>query len=148
MFWRERHNDISNAGQWALASRHIDEARHLFRRITLAILRDRLRRYSTRRSQSLIKLVPRGHCRGYRLLVARAFAAVAPARYHTTADSEKHNKIIEWFESHTNFRVIPKQNRHHRASELTAFLARIREFDSSISFGISFPGSCTPCRQT
>jgi hypothetical protein len=137
--WKERDNDVSNAGQGALASRHIDAARHLFRRITLEILRDP----SPEMFDAAVAELDQARAAGQlpklpRLLVARAFAAIAPGRYHTTVDSEKHEKVIAWFEKHTTFRATPG-NWAHRASEVTAFLAGIREFNGAIFVRNMFP---------
>lgn len=137
--WSQRDNGISDAGHGVLSSRQVSRARDLFRRITLAIMRDPtpttfdgvLLELEQARAQGALSKIPR-------LLVARAFATVAPNRYHTTVHESKHDRVIEWFEKHSSFRSSPG-NWAHRAAELTVYLGGIRELRDSILLRNMFP---------
>jgi len=137
--WRQQDNNVSNAGQGVLASNEIDSQREFFRTMTRDIAGDPspaafakiLAAAEYERSAGHLSKVPR-------LLIARAFAAIAPDLYHTTVDSAKHERVIGWFEKHTAFRGTGG-NWAHRAAELTRYLAGIPEFgDSALTRNI-FP---------
>ena len=73
-----------------------------------------------------------------RLLIARAFATIAPDRYHTTVDSAKHERVLAWFEKHTTFRGTAG-NWAHRAGELSQYLVHLTDLGESVFIRNMFP---------
>jgi hypothetical protein len=128
--WRQQDNYVSNAGQGVLAAVEIVSLREFFGDMTRDIARDPspaafgriLAAAEHERAAGRLSKVPR-------LLIARAFATIAPDRYHTTVDAGKHEQVISWFEKHTPFRGTTG-NWAHKAAGLSRYLAEIAEFDS------------------
>jgi hypothetical protein len=137
--WRQQDNSVSNAGQGVLASNEIDSRREFFARITRDIAGDP----SPAAFDRILSAAEHEHAVGHlsrvpRLLIARAFAAIAPDRYHTTVDATKHERVISWFEKHTAFRGTDG-NWAHRSAELSRYLAGIPEFGDSVLVRNMFP---------
>lgn len=139
IIWMQQDNAVSHAGRGILAKREVDAHRDYFASITRDIARrptpetfgEVLVDVERHRSQKLLSKVPR-------LLVARAFAAIAPERYHTTVDAAKHDRVIAWFETHTSFRGT-EGNWAHKAAELSHYLSGIRELGDSVLIRNMFP---------
>jgi hypothetical protein len=137
--WRQQDNSVSNAGQGVLSSNEVDSRRAFFIRITRDIAADPspatfariLRAAEHERRVGHLSKVPR-------LLIARAFATIAPDRYHTTVDAAKHERVIGWFQKHTGFRGTDG-SWTHRAAELSRYLAGIPEFGDSALVRNMFP---------
>jgi hypothetical protein len=137
--WQQQDNAVSNAGQGVLAESEIKSHRAFFGSLTLEIARDPspstfeilLARARQARDERGLSKVPQ-------LLIARAFATIAPDRYHTTVDMRKHERVIGWFEQHTTFRGSPG-NWAHRAAELSQFLGRIGGLRESVLTRNMFP---------
>lgn len=139
IIWRQQDNSVSNAGQGAIASREVDAQRTLFARMTRDIADDPSPAVFDRLLTAVEHERGAGHLsRVPRLLIARAFATVAPDRYHTTVDTAKHERVIDWFEKHTVFRAT-HGNWAHRAAELSHYLAGIRELGGSVLIRNMFP---------
>jgi hypothetical protein len=124
LIWKSYDNAVSNAGQGILGFDVADRLRvpliQIIREVSQdgsAAQFDRLveRMKKWRRDGELPKIP--------RLLLARAFAAIHPDRFHTTVDVEKQDRVIPWFEHHTGF-VAPQGNWATRAEALTAHLDR------------------------
>jgi hypothetical protein len=139
IIWLQQDNAVSHAGQGTLAKREIKAHKDYFRSITLDIAGDPtpetfdrvLADAERRRSLGRLSKVPR-------LLIARAFAATAPERYHTTVDGAKHDRVIAWFEKHTSFRATAG-NWAHRAAELSRYLSAITDLGESVFIRNMFP---------
>lgn len=127
IIWKQQDNAVSHAGQGVLAAAQIESNRDFFQAITLDIARDVspsnfdaiVSQFKETRAQRDWSKVPY-------LLIARAFATIAPDRYHTTVDIKKHEQIIAWFEQHTAFKASAG-NWTHRANELTRYLGGVSE---------------------
>lgn len=139
LIWGRQDNHVSNAGQGMIGSQELASRRGFFSAIIEDIARDsspaaydRIVAAATdeRRAQRLSR-VPR-------LLIARAFATIAPDHYHTTVDEERHEQVIDWFEEHTSFRGAGG-NWAHKAAELNSFLSAIPELGESVLRRNLFP---------
>jgi hypothetical protein len=139
IIWLQQDNAVSHAGQGILAASEVRDHRDYFETIIRDIAShptpetfDRvLTDAERRRSRKLLSKVPR-------LLVARAFAAIAPEHYHTTVDVAKHDRVIGWFETHTTFRGT-EGNWAHKAAELSRYLLSIPELGGSVLVRNMFP---------
>jgi len=137
--WQQQDNAVSHAGQGVLAAHEIQSHRAFFRSLTLEIARDPspsmfdslVERARQARGEGGLSKVPH-------LLIARAFATIAPNRYHTTVDVRKHERVIAWFEQHTAFRGSAG-NWAHRAAELSQYLDRIGELRQPVLRRNMFP---------
>ncbi len=137
--WRQKDNAVSNAGQGVLAAREIEAHSDFFRSITRDIASDPSPRVfdkvmaDANRQQSTKHLskIPR-------LLIARAFATISPDKYHTTVDSSKHERVVDWFEEHTSFRSTAG-NWAHRAAELSRYLRELTDLGDSVLIRNMFP---------
>ncbi|MGH9641383.1 MAG: hypothetical protein ACRD3Q_03065, partial [Terriglobales bacterium] len=137
--WLHQDNSVSNAGQGTLAAREIRTYREYFRSTIRDIASDPspamfdrvIADFQRQRELDRLSKVPR-------LLIARAFATIAPDRYHTTVDWTKHERVIDWFEKHTPFRATAG-NWAHRAAELSLYLSRITALNESVLVRNMFP---------
>ncbi|MFC5576764.1 hypothetical protein ACFPOA_01885 [Lysobacter niabensis] len=126
--WKSRDNAVSNAGRGRMGHDEADRNRDRLCQLLKDIAADgspsayagAIERFTQWRDQGHISNV-------YRLLVARAFAAIHPEPYHTTVDAEKQERIIPWFVEHTGF-VPPSGNWAARAEALSAHLQASGEF--------------------
>lgn len=124
LVWKSVDNAVSNAGQGVLGFEAADFAREplvdVIREIGSDGSAERFERLMARMGQwkqaGDLPKVPR-------LLLARAFAAIHPERFHTTVDGAKQDRIIPWFEAHTGF-VAPGGSWATRAQALTEHLDR------------------------
>lgn len=132
LIWKSVDNAISNAGRGVLGFDAADHMRaplvEMIRKIGLdgspeqfETMIGQLEQFSR---QGALPKTPR-------LLLARAFAAIHPERYHTTVDSEKQERVLPWFEQHTGF-VAPRGNWATKAEALTAHLDRHGAFGDDI----------------
>lgn len=137
--WKSFDNAVSNAGQGILGFDAVDRLHgpliEVIREIDNdgdAVQFDRLvARMEQWRQQGKIPKVPR-------LLLARAFAAIHPDRYHTTVDAAKQDQIIRWFALHTEF-VVPEGNWAAKAAALVAHLDRCGVFEGDRERRNMFP---------
>jgi hypothetical protein len=124
LIWKQPDNAVSNAGPGILGFAAADQRRdgliEIIREIhkdgsaaNFDVLIERLERW---RAAGELPMVPR-------LLLARAFAAIHPERYHTTVHETKQDHVIPWFVEHTGF-VAPNGNWATKASALTTHLER------------------------
>jgi hypothetical protein len=139
LVWRQKDNSVSNAGQGVMAAQEIDAHIDFFRSITLDIASDPspktfdkvLADATRQQSVKHLSKIPR-------LLIARAFATISPDRYHTTVDSTKHERVVDWFEKHTTFRSTAG-NWAHRAAELGRYLGGLKDLGDSVFVRNMFP---------
>lgn len=128
--WKTIDNAVSNSGQGILGFNAADRQREGLVEMIKEIARDGgptqydllVSRLEEWRQKGELPKVPR-------LLLARAFAAIHPGRYHTTVDAAKQDRIIPWFVEHTGFRA-PEGNWAVKAAALTAHLDRCNVFAS------------------
>lgn len=126
--WKSIDNSVSNAGLGVLGFDAADRMRMPLVEVIREIGHDgsasqfdrQVARLEQWRREGRLPKVPR-------LLLARAFAAIHPDRYHTTVDAEKQARIIPWFERHTGF-VAPEGNWASKAAALSAHLERCGVF--------------------
>jgi len=128
LIWKTPNNMISNAGQGFMGGDNADKQRDRLIEVTRDIAQDgspacydaMVQRFQQWWTQGDLHNTPR-------LMVARAFAALHPDRYHTTVDAAKQDRLIGWFASHTGF-VDPGGNWASRASALATHLDRCGVF--------------------
>ena len=137
--WKSRDNAVSNAGQGVMGFLTADRMHAELVEVIRDIAGDgspenfdamvaRLERW---RSEDRLPSVPR-------LLLARAFSAIHPERYHTTVDAAKQELIIPWFAKHTGF-VSPNGNWAQKAEALSAHLGRANVFGDDLERRNMFP---------
>ncbi|WP_207286508.1 hypothetical protein [Pseudomonas sp. FW300-N2A2] len=139
LVWSERDNGVSNAAQGVLGMAKIDSLRAQFEALTAEISVDGspetfqtiVRRLAEWRDEGLITKLPM-------LLIARAFAAIHPERYHTLVVEEKHEQVLPWFCAHTGFSV-PSGNWAQKAQALMAHMDSIDAFEGENVFRSMFP---------
>lgn len=122
LVWMMQDNSISNAGQGTMGKKVVDRVRPNLIDVTERIAADGSPENFARLTTLFegwfkSKLVPKVP----RLVLARAFAAIHPDRYHTIVDSDKQDKAIEWFVRHTGF-VRMGGNWADQAAALSAHL--------------------------
>lgn len=139
LVWKTFDNSVSKAGQGILGFDSVDGLREEL----LGVIReihaegdaaqfDRLvGRMQQWRNEGRLSKVPQ-------LLLARAFAAIHPERYHTTVDATRQDAIIPWFEQHTGF-VAPEGNWAAKAAALTSHLDRCGVFGGDVERRNIFP---------
>lgn len=139
LVWKSFDNAVSNAGQGILGFEAVDRWREPLVEMLGDIGRDGgagqfdqlLARLQQWKQAGDLPKVPR-------LLLARAFAAIHPERYHTTVDVSKQDRILPWFEAHTGF-VAPAGNWATRAQALTLHLDQSDVFDGQRELRNMFP---------
>ena len=137
--WKSRDNAVSNAGRGRMGHDEADRNRDRLVQLTAHIAADgspegyaaAIARFEQWRDDRHISNV-------YRLLVARAFAAIHPERYHTTVDATKQERIIPWFVEHTGF-IAPEGNWATRAAALSAHLEHCGVFGDQLEQRNMFP---------
>lgn len=140
LIWRSQDNDVAHAGQGILSFESVDRLAERLKYQILEIVNAPTPATFARvselmlewRNQGLIKKVPS-------LLIARAFASLAPDTYHTTVDSEKHDRVIEWMEKHSNFRCPESSNWAARAAAVSRYLKLIPELSGDPLLRNMFP---------
>ncbi|MDG2518096.1 DUF2002 family protein [Lysobacter soli] len=122
--WKSRDNAVSNAGRGRMGHDEADRNRDRLSRLLEDIAADGSPARYALAIEHFQEWCDRGYFSNvYRLLVARAFAAIHPERYHTTVDAEKQERIIPWFVEHTGF-APPAGSWAVRAEALSAHLDR------------------------
>jgi hypothetical protein len=130
IIWKHADNSISHAGLGLLKYETVDRLRPELVQVIRDIQHDGspkgfqaiVSRFESWKDAGLIGKVPR-------LLIARAFAAIHPHRYHTTVDAGRQNTVLKWFAKHTGFVTPAAGDWATRAQALTAHL------DSAGAFG-------------
>lgn len=139
LVWKSVDNAVSNAGQGVLAFKDADRARDALVQVICEIGRDGSASQFDRLMARMEQLKQAGDLpKVPRLLLARAFAAIHPDRYHTTVDAAKQEHILPWFEAHTGF-VAPPGNWAVRAEALTRHLDRCGVFEGDRERRNMFP---------
>lgn len=139
IIWRERDNAISNAGQGVLGGMEVDRLAGRLAEVTAEILSDGSPENYDALTLKLEKWRASGELsRVPRLLLARAFAAIHPQRYHTTVDGPRQHQVIAWFEAHTGF-IPPTGSWAVRAAALTAHLDSTGRFAEEPHYRNLFP---------
>lgn len=139
LIWKSRDNAVSNAGQGVMG---FETAERLRERLVAAIddiaadgsstsFEAIVRQFEQLRALGDLANVPR-------LLIARAFAALYPERYHTTVDAAKQDRIIPWFAEHTGF-IEPEGNWATKAAALSAHLEHCGVFGDQLEQRNMFP---------
>lgn len=139
LIWKSQDNAVSNAGQGVMGFEAADRLRDKLVDVISDIAADGsaaafdaiIGRFEQWRANGELASVPR-------LLVARAFAAIHPDRFHTTVDAAKQDRIIPWFEEHTGL-VVPAGNWAAKAEALVAHLQRSGEFNDDRERRNMFP---------
>lgn len=137
--WKSRDNAVSNAGRGRMGHDEADRNRDRLVQLIADIAADgspegyaaSILRFEQWRDDHHVSNV-------YRLLVARAFAAIHPEIYHTTVDAPKQERIIPWFAEHTGF-IAPDGNWATKAAALSAHLALSGVFSDQIEQRNMFP---------
>ena len=128
LVWKSRDNAVSNAGRGRMGHDEADRNRSLLCQLLENIAADGSPASYAAAIEQFEKWRDLGHFANvYRLLVARAFAAIHPERYHTTVDGDKQERIIPWFVEHTGF-IPPPGNWATRAEALSSHLDRSGQF--------------------
>ncbi|MEY2170550.1 MULTISPECIES: hypothetical protein [unclassified Rhodanobacter] len=139
LVWKSRDNAVSNAGQGVMGFEIADRLRGRLIEVISDIAADGspaafdaiIDRFEQWRVLGELASVPR-------LLVARAFAAIHPMRYHTTVDASKQERIIPWFEEHSGF-VAPEGGWATKAAALSDHLTRCSVFGDDLERRNMFP---------
>jgi hypothetical protein len=139
LIWKSRDNSLSNAGQGVMG---FDTADRLRERL-LGVIEDVAADGSPANFESIVQRFEAWRLAGDlshvpRLLIARAFAAIHPERYHTTVDASKQDRVIPWFVRHTSF-VPPEGDWATKAEALAAHLADLEGFGGDILLRNMFP---------
>jgi len=139
LIWRTRDNSVSNAGQGVMG---FDTADRLRERL-VGVIEDVAADGSPANFESIVQRFEAWRIAGDlpsvpRLLIARAFAAIHPERYHTTVDASKQDRVIPWFAQHTGF-VPPEGGWATKAEALTAHLASWKGFGGDSLLRNMFP---------
>lgn len=129
VLWTKRDNAIANAGQGLLNPDIVKGMRKEFLKVIRDIYQDGsptnferiVGRFENWKSLGRIDRMPR-------LLIARAFAAIHPSLYHTTADSVSQDLAIRWFSEHTNFSIPQSRSWAARANALVVHLDQLNLF--------------------
>lgn len=140
IIWKTATNDVAGAGQGVLGYDTVEAMRPQLIQVLRDIMEDGspeqyerlVARFEAWKAQNLLPKVPR-------LLIARAFAAIHPDRYHTTVDAGSQDHILPWFAQHTGFQVPPSHNWAVRAQALTRHLDRLGVFAGDIHVRNIFP---------
>lgn len=140
IIWRRADNNIAGAGQGLLSFDAVDALRPQLLQVIRDIHDDGsparfahvVARFEAWKEQGRINKVPR-------LLIARAFAALHPDRYHTTVDASSQDRILTWFAQHTGHHVPHSDNWAVRAEALTIHLDRLGVFGGDIHVRNIFP---------
>ncbi len=120
--WMEQDNSISHAGRGTLGRADVDRARSRLIQLTEKIAADGTPASFQRLAADLDRWSADGLIsKKPHLVLARAFAAIHPDRYHTVVDREKQKDAIEWFARHTGF-INPGGNWANQAAALSAHL--------------------------
>lgn len=140
LLWRTLDNGVANAGSGVVGFDAIDRVSMELKAIVATIAADASVETYRRVFGQLLNLREQGKLPKHpALLIARAFATIAPHEYHTTADSKSHNKVISWVEKHSAFRASVTDSWAERASALTQFLSLIDELKESVLIRNMFP---------
>ncbi|MGY0611251.1 hypothetical protein [Luteimonas sp. A501] len=139
LIWKSVDNAVSNAGQGVLGFDAADRSRHALVQVIREIGGDG----SAAQFDQLMARLERWKQAGElpkvpRLMLARAFSAIHPDRYHTTVDVAKQDRLLPWFEAHSGF-VAPPGNWAVRAEALTRHLDRCGVFDGDRELRNMFP---------
>lgn len=139
-FWKRADNDIAHAGQGLLAHVEVDSMRTDLIQVIRDIYEDGssanfdriVERFQRWKDEERVTFIPR-------LLVARAFAAIHPHRYHTTVDAGSQKEILQWFAEHTGF-TGPRQTSWCSIAEaLASHIDRTKAFDNDVYARNIFP---------
>jgi hypothetical protein len=139
LIWRTRDNSVSNAGQGVMGFDTVDRLRERL----VGVIKDVAADGSPANFESIVQRFEAWQLAGDlsnvpRLLIARAFAAIHPERYHTMVDSPRQERVIPWFVSHTGF--VPRDgNWAAKAEALTAHLADLEGFGGDALLRNMFP---------
>lgn len=137
--WKSVDNRVANAGQGLLGFEVAEQARGLLVEVIREIADDGSPDRFEALEARLVDWKGKGHLpKVPRLMLARAFAAIHPNRYHTTVDAAKQERVIPWFQAHTGF-VAPAGNWAARAEALTRHLARCDVFGGDRELRNMFP---------
>ena len=139
LIWKSVDNAVSNAGQGVLGFEAADRMRQPLVEMIGEIAADGsaekfdalIERFKLWRERGSLPKVPK-------LLLARAFSAIHPNRFHTTVDASKQDHIIPWFVQHTGF-VAQEGNWAFNAAALTSHLERSGVFAGDIERRNMFP---------
>jgi len=122
LIWMAQDNSISHAGQGTLGRALVERVRPKLVEMTNQISVDGSPESFQRLSAVFKDWAARGVIKkNPRLVLARAFAAIHPAMYHTVVDGNKHAEVVQWFARHTGF-INPGGNWANQASALSAHL--------------------------
>lgn len=140
IIWRRADNNIAGAGQGLLSFDAVDALRPQLLQVLRDIADDGrpdqfehvVARFEAWKAQGRINKVPR-------LLIARAFAAIHPDRYHTTVDASSQDRILPWFAQHTGFPIPRSPSWAERAAALTIHLDRLGVFGGDTHARNIFP---------
>ncbi|QSX77975.1 hypothetical protein [Agrilutibacter solisilvae] len=132
--WKSPDNAISNAGPGLLKYETVEAMRNDLLEVIRQIHSDGspasfnriVERFERWKAEGRIGKVPR-------LLIARAFAGVHPARYHTTVDGDRHNEVLGWFVQHTGF-IRPRSGSWAASAQaLVGHLDQLGVFDDILA---------------
>jgi hypothetical protein len=140
IIWRRADNNVAGAGQGLLSFDTVDALRPLLMQVLRDIWEDGqpdryehvVARFEAWKVQGRINKVPR-------MLIARAFAALHPDRYHTTVDAASQDRILPWFAEHTGFLIPRSPSWAVRSEALTTHLDRLGVFGDDIHARNIFP---------
>lgn len=140
IIWRRSDNNIAGPGQGLVSFDAVDALRPELLQVIREIADDgqpdqyehMVARFAAWKAQGRISKVPR-------LLIARAFAAIHPDRYHTTVYDQSQDHILPWFAEHTGFPIPRSPSWAVRANELTTHLDRLGVFGGDIHARNIFP---------
>ena len=120
--WMVQDNFIGHAGRGTLGRADVERARPDLIELTKKIAADGTPTSFQRLTEELNEWSADGRLsKTPQLVLARAFAAIHPEKYHIVVDREKQNNVIRWFTRHTGF-IDPGGNWANQAAALSAHI--------------------------
>lgn len=128
LVWKTDDNGVADAGRGLASYGDVDRLAHELKEQLNLIASDPSPATFARcvgqleqwKRQGSLKIVPK-------LMLARAFAAIAPIAYHTTVDVAKHALVLKWMQEHSSFKAAESDNWAEQAAAVVNFLDHIED---------------------
>lgn len=128
LIWKTPDNGVADAGRGVVSFAAVDRVTEQLKAQIREIAMDpspmtftrHLSELTVLRDQGVLKIAPR-------LLLARAYAGIAPDRYHTTVDGASHAVVLAWLQEHTSFKPPSTDVWAEHASAVVHFLDGVDE---------------------
>lgn len=140
LIWRTQENGIAHAGKGMPSFAQLDGLKEELVQLIFDIKSDGspeqfdriVAKFKHWRDQDRISIIPW-------LLIARAFAAIHPRRYHTTVNHDEQVTVSNWLKNHTDFSSPATKNWAELASAITTHLAISQHFKAELGAMSLFP---------